>query len=36
LFKINQGLKTWLPGKSWNLMKNDVEEKKCPFNFLFK
>ncbi len=36
LFRVSQALKTWLPKKSWGFIKDDVEEKKCPFNFLFK
>jgi len=36
LFRLNHAVKSWLPFKSWNLIKDDVEEKKCPFNFLFK
>lgn len=35
-FKVNHGLKNWLPKKSWGMMKNDVEESKCPFSFLWK
>lgn len=27
----HQSLKQWVKGVSWNLIKNDVEEKKCPF-----
>jgi len=36
LFKLSQGLKNWLPYKSWGLIKDDKEEKKCPFSFLFR
>ena len=35
-FRVSQALKTWLPQQSWTIIKDDVEEKKCPFNFLFK
>ena len=35
-FRVNHGLKNWLPKKSWALIKNDVEESKCPFSFLWK
>ena len=36
-FRLNQGIKNWLPGKSWGMIKDDVEEEsKCPFSFLWK
>lgn len=36
-FKTNQGIKNWLPKKSWSFIKDDVEEEsKCPFSFLWK
>jgi len=35
-FRTNQGIKNWLPKKSWAMIKDDVEEEKCPFEFLWK
>lgn len=35
-FRNNQGLKTWLPKKSWGMIKDDVEESKCPVSFLWR
>lgn len=36
-FRQHQGIKNWIPKKSWSFIKDDVEEEsKCPFSFLWK